>query len=133
MSTQTRNPTSDLVETGTWAGASAGTRYTLVDDYPDTAGTDKLTHGTATAGHINFGFTAFTVPAGSTAISVQVLYYDSKAGSPSCNLAAELRIGSTPTVHAAASHNPANGTITQRTDDFGQPTRRAPRRGPWMM
>ena len=118
MATQTRAPTSDIDATGTWTG-SASTRYQAVDDYPDTAGTDKLTHGTATAGHINFGFSAFTVPAGSTAISVQVLYYDAKAGSPSCNLAAELRIGSTPTVHAVASHNPANGVITQRTDDFG--------------
>lgn len=119
MATQTRAPTGDhgTQVSGTWSG-SAGTRYTLVDDYPDTGGTDILTHGTATAGHIIFTFSAFTVPAGATAISVQVLYYDRKNASQACDIAAQLLIGSTPTVHNATSHNPTNGSIVQRTDDF---------------
>ena len=54
MATQTRNPTSDEAASGTLSG-SAGTRWGLVDDYPDTTGADVLTFGT-TAASITFGF-----------------------------------------------------------------------------
>lgn len=123
MATQTRDPTSELAVSGTWTDTST-TRWPKVDDYPDSGNpiTDGITHGTTTAGNINFGFSAFTVPAGSTAISVQVLYYDFKNGSQACNITAQLRIGSTPTTHnLGTNHNPGNGNgaIAQRTDDFG--------------
>lgn len=54
MATQTRAPTSDYNFTGTWTGTD-GSRYTLVDDYPDTTPDDYLDHGTV-AGYIQFGF-----------------------------------------------------------------------------
>jgi hypothetical protein len=118
--TQTRAPTSDISESGTWAGGAAGTRWQSVDDHPDSGDTDHLTHGT-TAGDLQLGFSAFTVPAGATAISVQVIYYDYKNAAQGAAWGARLRIGSTPTTHDSGTHNPANGVgnITLRTDDFG--------------
>lgn len=114
MATQTRNPTSDASVAGTWTG-TAGSRWTLVDDHPDSGGTDVLTHGT-TAGNIMFGFSAFTVPAGSTAISIQVLYYDRKSANQTSNIAGRLNVNGT--FNNVASHNPANGVLTLRTDNW---------------
>ena len=118
MATETRNPTLDIIATGAWTG-TAGTRWQRVDDYPDVLSFDTLTHGT-TPGHIKFGFSPFSIPAGSTAISVAILYHDYKNGGAQCNIAGALRLGSTPTDHNAASHNPGNGSanITARTDNF---------------
>ena len=62
MATDARNPTSDEAVSGTWTG-TAGSRFAVVDDYPDSSGADELTHGT-TAGNLTFGFSAFAVPAG---------------------------------------------------------------------
>jgi hypothetical protein len=115
--TATKDPTSDDAVSGTWDG-SAGTRYTLVDDYPDSSGADFLTHGTTTAGNLTLGFSAFSIPAGSTSISVQVLYYDQKTASQSCNITARLKIGGSY-FNLGSNHNPANGTWISRTDDFG--------------
>lgn len=122
MATQTRNPNSDVSFTGSWTG-SAGTRFQSVDDYPDSGNpiTDGLTHGTS-AGEGLFGFIAFSIPAGSTGISVQVLYYDFKNAAQSCNIRARLRCGdSTGRDAPGGTHNPGNGNgnITQRTDDYG--------------
>lgn len=118
MATQTRNPTNDIVATGAWTGV-AGQRWQLVDDFPDTVPVDTIRHGNA-AGHIKFGFPALAIPAGSTAISVQVLYYDHKTGGAACAVAGSLRLGSTPTDHNAATHNPGNGiaNLALRTDNF---------------
>jgi hypothetical protein len=117
MAEQTRNPTGDEAVSGTWTG-SAGTRYTVVDDYPDTGGTDELTHGTATAGNLTFTFSAFTLPTIATAITVLVDYYDYKTASQTCNIAARLKVNGT--YYASSTHNPANGSAnrTQRTDTF---------------
>lgn len=123
MATQTRAPTSELDVSGTWTDTST-TRWPKVDDYPDSANpiADGITVGITGTANIEFGFSAFTIPAGSTAISVQVLYYDFKTASQACSIAAQLRIGSTPTNHDfGTTHNPGNGNanIAQRTNDFG--------------
>lgn len=114
MAIQERNPTSDVAETGTWTGATAGTRYTLVDDYPSTDTADQLTHGT-TAGGIVFGFSAFTVPTGSTINSVKVNYYDREATNGNNQIGARLRVGGTD--YNATTHNPGTAT-TLRTDTW---------------
>ncbi len=119
MATANRTPTSDYSFNGTWTG-SAGTRYTLVDDYPDSGGADYLEHGTS-AGYGIMGFSAFSVPAGSTNISVQVRYYDQKTASQGCNIAGCLRVGDSGGGYGyydASSHNPANGTWTAREDNW---------------
>ena len=114
--TATKDPTSDDAVSGTWTG-SAGTRYTLVDDYPDSGGADFLTHGTATAGNYTALYTGnFAIPAGSTGISVQVLYYDRKNSSSSCNIGGRLKVGGS--YFNASTHNPANGTWTTRSDNW---------------
>ena len=118
--TQTRAPTSDVSFTGTWTG-SAGTRFQAVDDHPDSGNpiADGLVHGTTTPGEGLFGFSAFTVPAGATSISVQVIYYDFKGGSQASSIGARIRCNDT-TGRDAASHNPGNGNanIALRTDNY---------------
>jgi hypothetical protein len=116
MAEATRAPTSDDAATGTWTG-TAGSRWQVVDDYPDTSGTDELTHGT-TAGTLTFGFSAFSIPAGSTNIVVLVDYYDYKNGSQSCTFGARLKVGAS--YFNSSTHNPGNGSgnRTQRTDTF---------------
>lgn len=114
MATQTRNPTSDEAASGTLSGV-AGTRNTLVSDYPDTVGATAITFGT-TAAAITFGFSVFTVPAGSTSISVQVLYYDGEAANGANNCAGRIKAGGT--YYNAATHNPSGTTYTSRTDNW---------------
>lgn len=116
MPIETRNPTSDVSVVGTWTG-SAGTRYTVIDDYPDTTGADELTVGTV-AGHLVCGFSALSIPAGSTIVSVAVNYYDYKNGSQASAAAGALRVNGT--IYNATTHNPANGSAsrTQRTDTW---------------
>lgn len=121
MATQSRNPTSDTAVSGTWTG-SAGTRYTLVDDYPDSGGVDKLTHGT-TAGYIVLGFSAFSIPAGSTAITVAVKWYDQKTSTPVCNIRSRLRVGGSD-YNAASSIAPAT-SITARSQAWATNPRSA--------
>jgi len=120
VATKTRNPTGDTSFTGTWTG-SAGTRYQSVDDHPDSGNpiADGLTHGTATPGEGLFSFSVFDVPAGATAISLQVIYYDFKNASQACNIAARIRCNDT-TGRDATSHNPGNGNanIALRTDNY---------------
>jgi len=116
VATAYRDPTADESESGTWSGASAGTRYTLVDDYPDASGADYLTHGT-TAGYLNlFPPSLFSLGSGATSISIQVLYYDQKTASQACAIAGRLKVGGG--YYNAATHNPANGVWTSRTDNW---------------
>lgn len=112
--TASQNPTSDDAVSGTWDG-TAGSRYTVVDDHPDSSGADYLTHGT-TGGNLTFGFSAFSIPAGSTSISVDVIYYDQKTASQACNIGGRLKVGGN--YYNATTHNPANGTWTLRTDSW---------------
>ncbi len=115
MAMVTRAPTSDEAINGAWSG-SAGTRYTLVDDYPDTTPNDILTSPTATGGcQITFGFTAFTIPAGSTSISVQVMYRDDEASTGNNNCGGRLKVGGN--YYNASTHNPST-TATDRSDDW---------------
>lgn len=112
MATDTRNPTSEVAVGGTWSGTN---RHLLVDDYPDTTGADVTT--CSAAGVIQFGFSAFAIPAGSTAISVQVKYYDSKNGTQSSACGGSIRCNDT-TNRNATTHNPANATWTSRSDNW---------------
>ena len=113
--TASQNPTSDDAISGTWDG-TAGTRYTVVDDHPDSTGVDFLTHGTTTAGNLTFGYAAFSIPAGSTSLSVQVIYYDQKTATQACDIGGRLKVGTT--YYNATGHNPANGVWTLRTDTW---------------
>lgn len=114
MATQTRAPTSDEAATGTWSG-SAGSRWTLVDDYPSVATNDLLTGGT-TAAVITFGFSAFSIPAGSTDISVQVQYFDGEPSNGANNCGGRIKVGGT--YYNAATHNPAGTAGTSRSDNW---------------
>lgn len=111
-----RGPTSDEAVSGTWDG-TAGSRYTLVDDHPDAAGSDYLTHGT-TAGNLTFGFPAFTIAGENTVASVQVIYYDQRTGGATSNAAGRLKVGAS--YFNASTHAPANGTWTLESDTWTQ-------------
>lgn len=115
MATDTRNPTSDESVTGAWTG-SVGSRYTLVDDYPDTVPTDVLDTPTAVGGaQITFGFTAFAIPTGSTNISVQVQYYDQDVSSGTNNAGGRIKVSGS--YFNASTHNPST-TLTIRSDNW---------------
>jgi hypothetical protein len=114
VATQTRAPTSDESVTGTWSGV-VGSRWTLVDDYPSVATNDLLTGGT-TAAVITFGFSAFSIPASSTSISVQVMYFDGEAASGANNCGGRLKVGGA--YFNAATHNPAGTAGTTQTDNW---------------
>lgn len=86
---QVRPPTSDITRTGTWTG-SAGSRYTAVDDFPDTS--TGLTVGTV-YGVLTFGFAPFSIPDESTINSVQVDYYARSTGSSANNMASRIVVG----------------------------------------
>jgi hypothetical protein len=120
VATQTRAPTSDVSFTGTWTAAP---RWSAVDDHPDSGNpiADGITHGTTTPGEGLFGFSAFTVPAGATAISVQIIYYDFKNASQACNIQARIRCNDTTGRDFGTTHNPGNGNanIALRTDNYG--------------
>lgn len=113
MATSTRNPTSDEAVSGTWTG-SAGSRYTLVNDHPDSTGTSILAHGT-TAGNLTFGFSAFSIPAESTGISVEILYYDKDASNGNNNAAGRLKVNGV--YYGSSTHNPGS-VYTLRTDTW---------------
>jgi len=113
--TASKNPTSDDAVSGTWDG-TAGSRWTVVDDHPDSTGVDFLTHGTTTAGDLTFGYGAFTVPAGSTITQVDAIYYDQKSAAQACNIGGRLKVGGS--YFNATTHNPANGVWTLRTDTW---------------
>lgn len=115
QTTATANPTSDESVTGSWTG-SVGSRYTLVDDYADTVPTDVLDTPTAAGGaQITFGYTAFAIPTGSTAISVQVKYYDQDSTSGTNNSGGRLKVNGL--YFNAATHNPST-TLTSRSDNW---------------
>jgi hypothetical protein len=113
MATLTRNPTSDVTSSGTWSG-TAGSRYTLVDDYPSTDTADQLTHGTA-AGAILFGYDAISIPADNTISAVRVYYYNRDVSNGGNNIGARLSVGGVN--YNAATHNPST-TVTLNTDVF---------------
>lgn len=118
MTTQTRDPVSFDTSSGTWNATTVGT----INDYPDTS--TYLTHGT-TAGNATWNIDAPTIPAGSTSISVSVLYYRQKTSSGTAAMAGRIKIGanyyngstSNPTTSMALdtetwATNPAGGAWT---------------------
>jgi hypothetical protein len=111
----TRNPTGDGIVAGTVSGSSP-TRYQAVDDYPDTTPTDYLQFGTTANSEHTFTFTALTIPAGSTSISVDVLYYDAEPANGTNSSAGRLRVGGTQ--YSSATHNPSGTTYTSRTKSW---------------
>lgn len=113
MATLTRNPTSDIAVSGDWTG-TAGSRYTLVDDYPSQDTLDQLTHGT-TAGQILFGYDSVSIGTDNAIESVKINYYDREASNGPNNAAAALRIGGVD--YSAATHQ-VSTTTTLRTDTF---------------
>jgi hypothetical protein len=117
MATQTRNPTSEVAVTSTWSGTS---RHLLLDDHPDSANPAADVTTCSGAGALVMGFSAFTIPANSTSLSVQVLYYDFKNGSQASAAGSLLRCNDTTNRNSAATHNPGNGNanIALRTDDY---------------
>lgn len=115
QTTVTRNPTSDLAVAGTWSG-SADTRYTLVDDHPDSGGSDFITGGTTSPSLITFGFTAFSIPTNAINISVTVDYFDRKNASQGNSIQARLYISGA--YYAATAHNTTNGSWVLRSDTW---------------
>ena len=111
MATATRNPTSDEAVSVTWSGV-AGIRYLTVNDYPDSLGLTFLTHGT-TAGNLTFGFSVFSIPAGSTNISILGRWYDRKNAAQNCNIGLRAKVGGN--YYNGGSFSPVNGTWTPRT------------------
>jgi len=116
MTAVTRNPTSDEAVSGTWTG-TAGSRWTVVNDHPDASGSSELTHGT-TSGDLTFGFSALSIPSGSTITNVEVIYYDYRNGGAGCTFGARLKVGGN--YYNASTHNPGNGSAnrTLRTDSW---------------
>jgi hypothetical protein len=116
--TTTRPPVADSSVSGTWSG-SAGTRYTLVDDFPDTAPNDVLTAASNGAYHL-FLFNAFDVPAGSTDISVQVMYHVRNDASEDSTIRARLYVdGNTYNysgINIVSGTNPQQFTDTWSTN-----------------
>ena len=110
---QTRNPTSDESLSGDWDG-SAGTRYTVVDDYPASTG-DHIHNGT-TAGDLTFGFSVLTVPAGASTISVVLKYYESESSGGGQSVGGRLKVGGNYYNHATP-HEP-DGVTTLITDTW---------------
>lgn len=114
MSLIWRRPTSDDSVTGTVSG-TVSSRYTLVNDHPDSTAATYLEFGTATS-YMSFGFTpAFNIPVGATSISVQVIYYDTEGTSGTNNCGGSLKVGGG--YYNAATHNPTT-SITLRTDNW---------------
>ena len=107
------NPTSDESVVGTWTG-SAGTRYTVVDDHPDSAGADELRLGTI-PGNLTFGFSSISLPAGSTINSVTLKYYDYATSAGVCNFGGRLKVGGN--YYNATTHQP-DVTRTLQTDTW---------------
>jgi len=116
MATQTANPTSEVSVTGTWSGTD---RHLLLDDHPDSGNPVNDSTTCSAAGVLIMGFPAFTVPAGSTSISVQVLYEDFKNGSQASTIGAAIRCNDT-TNRLSGTHNPGNGNanIALRNDNY---------------
>ena len=113
MATLTRNPTSDVTSSGAWSG-TAGSRYTLVNDYPSQDTLDQLTHGTA-AGAILFGYDTISIGTDNAISAVRIYYYDREASTGANNISSRLRIGGTD--YDAATHNPTT-TTTLQTDVY---------------
>jgi hypothetical protein len=117
VATKTRTPTSEVAVTGTWSGTS---RHLLLDDHPDSTNPAADVTTCSAAGALVMGFSVFDVPANSTGISVQVLYYDFKNGSQASAAGSLIRCNDTTNRNSAATHNPGNGNaaIALRTDDY---------------
>jgi hypothetical protein len=88
---QQRVPTSDESVAGDWSG-SAGSRYTLVEDWPEFPPATYLQHGTA-AGNICFGFSPFYIPAGRTIYCVNLWASYKEPVSGGNNFRGRLKVG----------------------------------------
>ncbi len=96
--TQSRLPTSNLTIGSMWSftGCTSSTAYQCVDDpigSPNNS-TDYLRVSSSGKEAI-FGFSVFTVPAGSTITYVRVTHVTFRDGSSSANIKAALRVGGT--------------------------------------
>ena len=113
MATQTRVPTSDLLVTGTWTPypASPTTRYDKVDDGAGSKD-DDTTYiiGITNNDLIDFGFDAFTIPAGSTVSEVRVYAYAKDASSGTNSANGRVSCGATPTGYNHGTTVDPNGT-----------------------
>lgn len=105
---------------GTWSG-TAGTRYTLINDFNDTTGATALTHGN-TAGAIDFSHNIFgSVPVGSTITSITLTYYARRNGGASSNIQATLGIRNASNQivkYTGALRTPANAAPQLFQDTF---------------
>lgn len=113
MATDTRAPTSDFATGGTVAYSSGTTGWNLVNDYPETADplTSYVRFGTTANSFIAFNFTAFSLPTGSTILSVSVQYTDEKPSGVANSAAARLRVNGT--YYDATAHSVGLATATR--------------------
>lgn len=123
--TAAQNPTGLDASWGTWSS----TAYTQVNDHPDSSCTSVVTctalGSSPAACQLTWTFAAFSVPAGSTGISVDALYYDKDASNGTNNEGARLKVGGN--YYNATTHNPST-TCTSRDDAW---TTNPKSGGPW--
>lgn len=107
MAQASRNPTSDEAVLGTWTGTPSA-RFAVVDDYPDSTGSDFLTLTALSGGvaRLTFGYPVFSIPIGSTITSVIVRYYDFRVGSGASVSNGVIKVGGSYYPNAT-THNPA--------------------------
>ena len=110
MATQDRYPTSDDSITGTWAlvPTSPTTKWDKVDETP--ADDDTSYAYCSAVGRARFGFSVFSVPAGSTINYLLIIYRHKKVSGAGCNIRSCLKVGGNTYDTTDPGVNPTNGT-----------------------
>ena len=109
MSTDHRHPTGDGDKTGTWTvyPASPTTRYDKIDE--DASDDADYIYCTA-VGRSHFTFSAFSLPAEATSITVTVYFRIKKTTSSTCHIYSEIKIGAN--YYASDHRNPTTSYVT---------------------
>lgn len=120
MATQVRYATSDWATiVGSWSYSTGATYFGCIDEVGTPNDADYVTGLTLTSSHarLMFGFSVFSIPAGSTAISVTVRVRAMNVASSACNIGAALRINGVN--YDAAGRDPSDSpTITDYDDTW---------------
>lgn len=116
MATLNLSPINDEEISGNVTG-SVGTRYTLINDFPDALGSTTLNFGNGVIS-ATFGLGAASIPTGATIASVKVSYYSYKNGISTTIIKARIKVGGV--YYDSPSFDPGNGeaTIAQQTETW---------------
>lgn len=115
MATQVRDPSGVGAKSGTYARTGGTTDYGVVADSDDATYLQQTTTG---AGYYLFTFPAFSIPAGSTGIQVQVFERYGEASSGNNNIRTALQAGGTVYNTTDGGLNPSG--VGERTYTFTQ-------------